>query len=83
MAETSGYEGTYYSGELDVSYRLYRDGDELWLSLRNTAPRRLLPDGDGWRAGGWRLAFERGTDGVVTGFTVNAGRVTDIRFERR
>ena len=34
-------------------------------------------------AGGWRFDFERGTGGPAESFTVNAGRVTNIRFVRR
>ena len=35
------------------------------------------------RAGNWRLTFEHDADGMASGFTINAGRVTNIRFERR
>jgi CubicO group peptidase (beta-lactamase class C family) len=82
-AELAAYAGSYYSAELDVTYRLYADGDELWLSLRNTPPRRFRKLDDGLRAGGWALRFERAPGGAIEGFTVDAGRVTDIRFERR
>ena len=83
-AERAAYSGTYYSGELDVIYELSAEGDELWLSLRNTAPRRLRKRQDGSiRAAGWQLKFERAPDGAVNSFTVNAGRVTNIRFGRR
>lgn len=83
-AELAAYAGTYYSGELDVVYELSAEGDELWLSLRNTPPRRLRKRQDGSiRAAGWQLKFERAPDGAVNSFTVNAGRVTNIRFSRQ
>ncbi|MGD8330091.1 MAG: serine hydrolase domain-containing protein [Acidobacteriota bacterium] len=82
-AELAAYAGDFYSAELDVTYHLHAEGDELWLSLRNTPPRRFRKvDGD-FRAGGWTFRFERAGDGAVEGFTVDAGRVTNIRFERR
>jgi hypothetical protein len=82
--ELAAYSGTYYSGELDVVYEVSAEGDDLWLSLRNTPPRRLRKRQDGSiRAGGWQLKFERAPDGAVNSFTVNAGRVTNIRFGRR
>ena len=76
--------GTYYSAELDVTYELVADGDQLTLHLRNTPPRPLRNFDNGEvRGGPWRLRFERGAGGTATGFTVNAGRVTNIRFTRR
>ena len=48
------------------------------------SPRRLRTRQDGSiRAGGGQLKFERAPDGAVNSFTVNAGRVTNIRFGRR
>ncbi len=83
-AELAAYAGTYYSAELEVVYELSVGGDELWLSLRSTPPRRLRKRQDGSiRAGGWEFDFQRPTDGAAVGFTINAGRVTNIRFERR
>ena len=65
-------------------YELSIEGDDLWLSLRNTPPRRLRKLQDGSiRARGWELDFQRPTGGAAVGFTINAGRVTNIRFERR
>ena len=67
-----------------MTYELSVEGDALWLSLRNTPPRRLRKLQDGRiRAGNWEFDFQRPTDGAAEGFTVDAGRVTDIRFERR
>jgi len=82
-AELAAYAGTYYSAELDVTYRLYPEGNELWLSLRNTPPRRFRKVEGGLRAGSWVFHFDSGPGGVSDGFTVDAGRVTNIRFERR
>jgi len=78
-AHLERYPGGYYSEELDVSYRIERRADQLWLHLRNTPERRLRNVGDGVRAGSWRLTF----DADASAFTIDAGRVTDIRFTRR
>ena len=82
--ELAAYAGTYYSAELDVSYALTVDDGQLALSLRNTPSRRLRKFDNGEvRAGTWRLRFEGVAAGEASGFTINAGRVTNIRFERR
>ncbi len=82
--ELTALAGTYYSDELDVTYELTAEGDQLWLHLRDT-PLRLLGKFDNGevRAGSWRLTFEHDADGMASGFTINAGRVTNIRFHRR
>jgi len=83
-AELNELAGIYYSGELDVTYELAAEDGELRLSLRNTPPRLLRKFDDGEaRAGAWRLTFEHDADGTASGFTINAGRVTNIRFHRR
>lgn len=82
--ELAALAGTYYSDELDVTYELTAEGDQLRLRLRNTPPRLLRKFDNGEaRAGSWRLTFEHDADGMVSGFTINAGRVTNIRFHRR
>jgi CubicO group peptidase (beta-lactamase class C family) len=82
-AELAAYAGEYYSAELGVTYRLSEEDGELRLSLRNTPPRRLRKAGGEVRVGGWRLSFDGDAAGAVSGFTVDAGRVTNIRFVRR
>jgi CubicO group peptidase (beta-lactamase class C family) len=82
--EIVGLAGTFYSDELDVSYELAVENGQLWLRLRNTPPRllRKLEDGQA-RAGTWNLAFEHDAAEIASAFTINAGRVTNIRFKRR
>ena len=82
--ERAAFAGHFYSSELDATYRLFVEGDDLWLQVGAMSPRRVRKVGDGEaRAGNWRLALERDADGTVRGFTVDAGRVTGIRFARR
>ncbi len=82
--EIVGLVGTFYSDELDVSYELAVENGQLWLRLRNTPPLllRKLEDGQA-RAGSLNLTFEHDAAEMASAFTINAGRVTNIRFERR
>ena len=82
--ELVAFAGTFYSDELDVTYELAVENGQLWLRLRNTPPRllRKLEDGRA-RAGTWNLTFEHDVGEIASAFTVNAGRVTNIRFKRR
>ena len=82
--ELVAFAGTFYSDELDVTYELAVENGQLWLRLRNTPPRllRKLEDGRA-RAGTWNLTFEHDVGEIASAFTINAGRVTNIRFKRR
>lgn len=82
-AELGAFAGSFYSAELDVTYEMAIDNGALVARIRNTPDMRLRPSDDDEFRGRWLFRFERGDDGTVTGFTVNAGRVTNIRFERR
>ena len=79
------YTGDYYSEELDVTYCILLKGDKLHLSLKK--PYRPYPGGelvpqgkDIYQLGGLILNFKREKGNAVTSFTVNAGRVKNIRF---
>ncbi|MGH9792965.1 MAG: serine hydrolase domain-containing protein [Candidatus Acidiferrales bacterium] len=88
-AELSGYAGTYYSEELDVSYRLEAKDGKLWMRVRHNPARELSPAVRDLFVGpfGVRLEFARSGDAASQGradsFTVQAGRVRNIRFVRR
>ncbi len=83
MAELRAYSGTYYSGELDVTYTLRLEGNRLILRRRNSPDLPLEPvSRDTFRARGVTLSFER-QNGRPSAFAVEAGRVRNIRFERR
>ena len=82
--ELVAFAGTFYSDELDVTYELAVENGLLWLRLRNTPPRLLRKLEDGLaRAGTWNLTFEHDVGEIASAFTINAGRVTNIRFKRR
>ncbi|HSJ05187.1 MAG TPA: serine hydrolase domain-containing protein [Longimicrobiales bacterium] len=81
----AGVDGVYRSPELEADWRLtVRDG-ALLVTLRATPDRVARPAGaDAYDLGGQVvLRLERDAAGTVTGFTVDAGRVRNIRFERQ
>jgi hypothetical protein len=89
-SELSRIVGTYYSDELDVTYRILSSGDSLILRRPNLRDARLQPiDRDSFRAGGDAMAgvlslhFDPSGEAPPSSFIVEAGRVTNIRFRRR
>jgi len=85
-AANGDYAGTFYSDELEVRFTVTARGDELLLQRQNdAAPTVLRMDGpaDHFMFRGYVLKFVRDDARKVTGFTVDAGRVRGIVFERR
>ncbi len=77
------YEGRFTSPELEVTYRLYVDAGKLWLRLHGESPEELKPaDRDAFESDGNVVRFTRDAAGRVDGFTVYAGRVWHLRFDR-
>ncbi len=75
------YAGTFYSRELDVEYELALVDGDLRLGARNQEERTLIPTEPGvFRVGRLTLEFEEGDRDA---FTVQAGRVRNLRFTRR
>jgi hypothetical protein len=82
-AELAAYSGDYYSDEVDAMYHIAVHNDSLVFSARHIPMQPLTPvSADTFRArGGLTLHFERGANGAnPTAFTVEAGRVRNIRF---
>ncbi|MEX2284946.1 MAG: serine hydrolase domain-containing protein [Gemmatimonadota bacterium] len=77
------YAGSYRSDELGVTYTVQTAGAELRV-IGGLPRERTLTAGerDTFRSGGNTYRFERNSAGRVTGFTVEAGRVRNIRFGR-
>lgn len=77
------YVGNFYSEELDVTYKLYMANDLLKLKIANNEPQDMgINDPDTFISNGNHYRFER-TDGKVVGFELDAGRVTNLKFEKR
>jgi CubicO group peptidase (beta-lactamase class C family) len=82
------FVGDYYSQELDVNYRIVMEDGRLRVDHEN--PHRPFPGGllvpkmkDMFTVQGLLLRFDRDEQGFVTALTVDAGRVKNIRFEKR
>lgn len=82
------YLGNYFGEELDVTYRIFLKKDKLYLQHEN--PHRPYPGGillqeqkDRYNVGRLILNFDRDDRNNVTSFTVNAGRVKNIRFVKK
>lgn len=85
-AELREYEGTYYSPELETTYRLRVAGDRLIMVHQRHSDAELIPRGkdrfEGRALQMRTIEFSRGEDGDVDGFRVSGGRVLNLRFER-
>jgi hypothetical protein len=78
----SGLVGDYFSEELNATYRLFRG--ELGLMMAVPPDREVrvyLGEGDQVQTPLGTLSLQR-EGGVVTGFTVDAGRVRGVVFSR-
>lgn len=74
------YQGKFYSDELDVNYLLSIIDGKLSASAGNNNTWALEPiDKDKFSA--WfTLNFERDASGSISGFSVDAGRVQNLKF---
>jgi CubicO group peptidase (beta-lactamase class C family) len=84
--ELAAFAGDYYSEEVDATYRVTVVDGDLVLSAHHVPAQKLtVSAADTFRAGnGLTLHFERPAGGgTASAFTVEAGRVRNIRFTRR
>lgn len=78
--------GTYYSEELEATYRIATGAEGVTLEIGNNAPVVLGLIGTdrlSARTGAPLLTPVRDAAGRITGFTLTAGRVRDIAFVKR
>ena len=78
------YEGNYESEELLVTFRLRLKKDKLYFVQRN-APRNSLVMilKDRFNIGSMKIHFIRDEENKITAFTLDAGRVRNLRFDRK
>jgi CubicO group peptidase (beta-lactamase class C family) len=81
------YAGAYRSPELDTSYEVVLREGRLWLKRRKFDDAALSPTiTDGFLASGsggeTHLEFRRDSAGRISGFSLTAGRVRRIEFQR-
>ena len=76
------YNGRYYSEELDATYLLFLEDDKLKIQIANYDSQELTYyDVDSFTTDGGLVRFKR-SNGVITGFELDAGRVTNLKFEK-
>jgi CubicO group peptidase (beta-lactamase class C family) len=83
-AALAAYAGTYKSAELDATYKLSVENAGLILRNGWNSPQKLEPIVPGEFEGGnlGTLVFERDASGRVSGLSVFAGRIRDLRFQK-
>jgi hypothetical protein len=81
-ADLAAFAGTYFSPELETTYSFRVDKGKLSLLRRREPPAELTPSSpDVFRARGLQFSFTR-DKGKPNGFTVDAGRTKNLRFDR-
>jgi CubicO group peptidase (beta-lactamase class C family) len=76
------YIGNYYSDELDITYALDVESNNLVLKLRETSSILTAYSTDNFGWGRRRLEFKRGKDKRIIGFILQAGRVKNLKFQK-
>ncbi|MGA2136394.1 MAG: serine hydrolase domain-containing protein [Bryobacteraceae bacterium] len=81
--ELAAFAGSYVSQEIDPVYRITVEGGSLVLKRLKSKPETLEPTitDTFWGLNG-DLHFQRGPDGKISGFTLNAGRVKNFHFAK-
>jgi CubicO group peptidase (beta-lactamase class C family) len=83
-ADLTAYAGTYYSEELDTTYRVRAEGEKLLVFFRPARRFELTPVyKDAFNEGGNVLRFTRDDAGRIDGFLVYTGRVRHLRFIKK
>jgi hypothetical protein len=81
-ADLGPFAGTYYSPELETTYTLSVVNGALSVSRRRAPRTELTPTAtDSFSARGLQFHFTR-EKGRVSGFTVDAGRTRNLRFDK-
>ncbi len=78
------FAGSYYSEELDTTYRMIVEQGRLFAIDRNGVKRPLTPAIRDFFAAtsGLQFEFSRDASGKVSGFAVHAGRIRNVRFSK-
>jgi len=77
------YTGKYYSEELDATYLLFLEDDKLKVKIANYDSQELtLYKTDTFTSDGNLVRFNR-SNGVILGLELDAGRVTNLKFDKK
>jgi CubicO group peptidase (beta-lactamase class C family) len=78
------YEGEYFSEELQAAFRLSMKEDRLHFSHKNAPGGFLNPTlQDKFTLRNFKVHFIRDGEGKIAAFTLDAGRVKNLKFEKR
>jgi CubicO group peptidase (beta-lactamase class C family) len=81
--QMSAYAGAYQSDEIEPVYRIVMEDGGLVLKRLKLRPDKLRPTvADYFRGSIGSLHFVRNSEGQVSGFVLNAGRIRDFRFRK-
>lgn len=77
------YSGAFYSEELDVTYYLSKENEALMMKIGSNDPVKLnITTSDQFVSGLGQITFERKSN-VITGFSLDAGRVKNLKFKKK
>ncbi len=93
-AKLAEYTGSFFSAELDATYRFFLVDGELELRIEQELPIPVIPTATDrlefqFQPKGWSepnpvaVIFVRGDNGAVSGFALSSGSERNILFERR
>jgi hypothetical protein len=83
-AKLKEYTGDYYSDELQVTFRLALKKGKLHFVHKNAPESPLQPTlKDKFNIRGYKINFIREEEKKLTGFTLDAGRVKNLRFDKK
>ncbi|GAI98116.1 unnamed protein product [marine sediment metagenome] len=74
--------GKYYSDELDITYNLDVENNNLILKLRETSNTLIAYSIDNFGWGRRKLEFIKNREKKTTGFVLQEGIVKNMRFEK-
>jgi len=88
-AQLKEYTGSFYSEELQTTYEILLENGKLYIYIRHENPYKDYPEDaltptfkDKFIVNGLKLNFFRSQKGDAVSFTVDAGRVKNIRFAK-
>ncbi|MYB20390.1 MAG: serine hydrolase [Holophagales bacterium] len=91
-AELAAFAGSFFSAELDATYRFAAGDEGLTLRVEQQPALEVQPvaedefrvefESRGWAASPARLEFQRDDAGAVTGFSLSSGSERGLVFEK-
>jgi CubicO group peptidase (beta-lactamase class C family) len=77
------YTGNFYSEELDATYLIFLEDDKLKVKIASYEAQELnIYEIDAFTSDEGLVRFTK-SNGVIRGFELDAGRVTNLKFEKK